>query len=103
MRSKIRIKQLEARSLFKLVFIGSSMCIIPFSVLMGIFSLFGAGTIEWNNRPITGIAGLIASPLLGLFATIMFSVFSWVVLFLGLWLYSKFKSIELEFISPEER
>ncbi len=102
MKNKIRIKRFEAGSLFKLVFISILMLLLPFSILMGIFSLFGAETIMWNNKPITGIAGLIVSPFLGLFVSIIFSIFVWVVLFIGLWIYSKFKSIELEFIGPEE-
>jgi len=101
MKNKIRIKRLKAGSLFRLLFIGNFMFFIPFSILMGIFSLFGAETVEWNNHPITGIAGLITSPFIGLFITIIFSIFFWAAMFVGLWIYSKFKSIELEFISAE--
>ena len=102
MKSRIRIKRLKAGSLFKLIFIGNFMFLIPFSILMGMFSLFGADTVKWNNQPIRGIAGLIASPFVGLFITIIFSILFWAAMFVGLWIYSKFKSIELEFISPEE-
>lgn len=101
MENKIKIKRLKPGSLFKLIFIGYAIILIPFSILCGISSLFGMGTVTWNNQPITGIPGLIASPFIGIFLTILFSILGWIGLCIGLWIYSKFKNIELEFIPAE--
>ena len=65
---------------------------------MGILNLFGMETIKWNHHPLVGVAGLVASPFVGIFITLFISTFLWVSAFVGLWLYSSFKSIELEFM-----
>lgn len=102
MSKKLRIQRLRGGTLFKIIFIGNFLFFIPFSILMGILSFFGAATVTWNEQPLTGFAGLIASPFIGVFIALLFSVFLWVSIFIGLWLYSKFKPIELEYIPVSE-
>lgn len=68
---------------------------IVFSVINGVFALFGANTIRWNGQAITGIAGLIASPFIGAFIAGMFCVFGWFAITTGLWLH--------RFVSPSFR
>jgi hypothetical protein len=98
----LRIQRLRGGTLFKIIFIGNSLFFIPFSVLMGILSFFGAATIRWNEQPLTGFAGFVASPYIGVFITLLFSAFLWVSTFIGLWLYSKFRPIELEYIAVSD-
>ena len=102
MSETLKIQRLRGGTLFKIIFIGNSLFFIPFSVLMGIFSFFGAETVKWNGQPLIGFAGLVASPFIGVFVTLLFSAFNWVPIFIGLWLYSKFKPIQLEYISVSE-
>jgi len=102
MSETLRIQRLRGGTLFKVIFIGNCLFFIPFSVLMGILSFFGAATLKWNGQPLAGFAGLIASPFIGVFITLLVSAFLWVSTFIGLWLYSKFKPIELEYIPVSE-
>ncbi len=71
MESKIEIRRISNNSLFKIMLIGFSTISIPFSVLCGVLSLFGAETVHWDGKPITGVNGLLTSiifgPLLALF------------------------------------
>lgn len=98
MRSEILIVQrLRAGSLFKILFIGNAVFFISFCTLMGILGLFGIETMKWNNHPLFGVAGLVASPFIGVFLTLFISTFLWVSTFIGLFVYSKFKFIELEY------
>ena len=101
MENKITIKRLKPKSIFKLVFIGNAVVLIPFAVLCGFMGLFGMGTITWNDKPMTGIPGLIASPFIGAFMVVISSILGWIVLCLGLWFYSKYKNIDLEYIPVE--
>jgi uncharacterized metal-binding protein len=99
-QNKIRIKHLKGSSLFKLISIGNIIFFVPFSIITGISTYFGIGKaiITWKGKPLTGIAGLVASPFFGLFVGLVISAFLWVAIFVGLWIYTKFKPLELEFI-----
>ena len=98
MSNKIVVRRLRGGTLFKLIFIGSLTFFLPFFLLMGVLALFGAPTITWNEQPLTGLPGLISSPFMGLLTALLFSAFGWVTIFIGLWIYSRFKHIELEYI-----
>ena len=100
MQNKIQIKHLRGISLFKLISIGNIIFFVPFSIVTGIFNYFGIGKaiITWKEKPLTGVAGLVASPFFGLFLALVISAFLWVAIFVGLWIYTKFKPLELEFI-----
>jgi hypothetical protein len=100
MENTIQIKHIRGGSLFKLLIIGNTVFFIPLSIVMGIANYFGLGqaAISLNQKPLTGLTGLIASPFTGVFFAIVISAFLWVVIFVGLWIYTKFKPVELEFI-----
>jgi len=65
---------------------------------MGIFALFGFHTVTWNHQPITGVAGLLASPLIGAFVATVFTALFGVCLTFGLWLYSKMRPLTLQVV-----
>jgi len=96
MYETIITKKLSTGSIFKLIAIGSLCSIIPISIFMGVFALFGANSITWNEKPITGIAGLAASPFIGLFISLVFTALLGIFVALGLWVYSKFRPIQIE-------
>lgn len=86
---------MSAGTTFKIVAIGMLVTFIPFSVLMGCFALFGANTITWNNQNIYGIKAIIASPFIGLFIAVIFTLILGSAMAFGLWVYSKFKPLTL--------
>ncbi|MDY0194826.1 MAG: hypothetical protein WC253_03930 [Sulfurovaceae bacterium] len=92
----ITIRKLSTGTIFKLIAIGNLCSIILFSLLMGIFAFFGMETVYWNNKQLVGLEGLIASPLIGLFISLISTVFSGILVSFGLWVFSKFRTIEID-------
>ncbi len=101
MQKSIIIKRFTAGSLFKIVAIGCSISLIGFAVLMGFFALFGGHTVHWNRDSLTGIAGLIASPFIGLFLAALFTMFGWLGFALSFWLFSLFGRLRVDYIADE--
>ena len=102
MIEKIEIKRLAMGTIFKILILGSLFSIVPFSLLMGILSSFGASTVSWNGQPLTGITGLIASPFIGVFIALLFSGIFGLFLSAGLWVYSRFKPMVLHYWKSEK-
>lgn len=88
MFTMVRIKRLSAGSIFKLIAIGLACSLIPLSTIFGLLAAFGAQTVNWNGQPLTGLAGLAASPVIGLMLAGTGTVFLGSACALGLWLYS---------------
>lgn len=95
MFQEIVVQRLSAGSVFKLVAVGTSVTFISFSIIMGFFALFGANTITWNNENIHGITGLLASPFIGIFLSLIFTLLLGSSIAFGLWVFSKFRPITL--------
>lgn len=98
----IKIQRLSVWSVYKVIAIALSCSFVPFSLLMGVFSLFGAKTVTWNNQHLIGWSGLFASPFLGVFLAFLFTVFLGTFCVFGLWLYSKIKPLTLT-VKPVEQ
>lgn len=90
MVEQLEIKRLTMGTIFKLLLIGGACSFIPFSLLMGVLSYFGASTVTWNGHALTGTSGLLASPFIGVFITILIAGFFGLFIAAGLWLYSRF-------------
>lgn len=95
MFKRIEVWRLSAGSVYKLLSIGTFFSVVPFCTLMGLFALFGAGTLSWNDEPVTGISGLLAGPFIGAFISGLFVAIWGSGCVLGLWIYSRFFSITI--------
>lgn len=98
---RIRARKLTKGSLLKIIFIVNCIILLPFTLLCGIASIFGAHTVTVNDRPVTGTTGFVASLVLGPFFCIFFSAILWVISAIGLWIYSLLSPIELEFVDAK--
>jgi hypothetical protein len=98
---RIRARKLTKGSLLKLLFTMHCLVLLPFTLLCGIASKFGAHTVVLNNKPVTGTKGLMVSLLLGPFFCVFLTAFLWVIYAIALWVYSIFSPIELEFVDGE--
>lgn len=98
---RIRARKLSKGSLFKLIFISTSVPFFLFFVLCGIASVFGAHTVRVNQSPVTGPTGLLAALAMYPIVTLLFSGFAWLTGAFGLWIYSKFRFLELELVDAE--
>jgi uncharacterized membrane protein YdbT with pleckstrin-like domain len=98
---RIRARRLSNSSLFKLILVGASISLLPFFILCGIASIFGANTVRVNDSPVTGPAGLVAVVILYPAFALGFSCVAWLIGAFGLWVYSKFRWLEIELVDGE--
>jgi hypothetical protein len=90
-------------TVLRLVTLGIFFSMIPFCIFSGILSLFGFSTLMWNDQPLTGLSGLIASPFIGLFMSMIFTVFIAPPISFGLWLFSKITPLSISYIAMESK
>ena len=93
----ITADKISKGSYFKLLFISLLLGFFLFFLLCGTAAIFGAQTVSWNGKPVTGINGLITSILMWPFFSLLFSCFLWVFGSFGLWLYSFYKPLRVKF------
>ncbi len=98
---KIRARNISGGSLYKLLLIGISTPLLLFILLCGIASLFDADTVHWGDKPITGIWGLISAVIMYPVSCVMSAAFAWLGIAFGLWIYSRFRKIEITFVDGE--
>jgi len=98
MDNTIIVKRLRSGTVFKLLLIGNLVFFLPLALLAGVLGMFGASTIIWNDQIMTGLPALLVSSLSGALFVLVFSVLGWISVFIGLWVYSAFRPLELEFI-----
>ena len=92
-----KIRRFSFGTVYKILAIASGCSMVPLSLIMGLFAFFGAETIVWNGQHLTGLMGLIASPFVGIMLALIFTGFLGTLFACGLWLYSKFSTLEIEF------
>ena len=90
---RLEIKRLSFGTLFKLLFIGMLIPLFLFGFLCGIAALFGANTVTINDVNVYGIQGLLAGMAIGLLLPAVFAMLFSLVLGIGLWMYSLFKTL----------
>jgi len=93
----LEIKRFSFGTIYKILAIASGFSMVPLSILMGLCAFFGAETIVWNGQHLTGMRGLVVSPLVGVVLSLIFTGFLGTLFACGLWLYSKFRPLEIEF------
>ena len=64
----------------------------------GIAALLGSDTIKLNGSPVTGVPGLLSAVVMYPLFLFFFSAFIWVGSALGLWAFSWFRKMELDFV-----
>lgn len=96
----LEIRKLSLGTVYKLTTLGFLCSLVPFCLLMGVFAAFGAETLTWNEQPVKGLTGLIASPFIGLFMALVFSALLGTALAFGLWVYSWFGTLTIRYREP---
>jgi hypothetical protein len=93
----IVVHRLRNGSIYRLSAIGAVFGMIPLFTVFGILASMNLVKLTWNSEAVTGPRALIVGPLMGvLFAAICIALFG-SVLALGLWIYSKFRPLTLEY------
>ncbi|NJO15239.1 MAG: hypothetical protein HC877_05695 [Thioploca sp.] len=69
---------------------------------MGILSLFGISVITINEEVKTGITGLLYSLVLAPVFTTLLSLVVWLYILLGIWIYTRFRSLTIRYQPIDE-
>jgi len=99
---KICIRRIKAGSLFKLVAIGVFSVMVPLFVFIGVLALFGFRTVYVNHQQVYGIAGLFAAIVMAPIFSLVFSVFGWIALYVGIRIFGHFKPITISYVSADK-
>lgn len=97
----IVVRKLRAGSIFKLLFAGLMVSLVPLGVLCGIAAFFGADTVRWEGETIHGAAALWAGPVILAFTAMLLTVVVGALTCLGLWLLSWFRPIALRVVPAD--
>jgi hypothetical protein len=98
MNTTVRITRLTIGTLFKLVALGTLIPIVTFVIFCGLLALGGMETIHVNGSAVTGVGGLVAAAILAPVFWLGITVFCWLPMFVGLWLFSLIRPIEISFV-----
>lgn len=95
--NSINTRGLSAGSLFKLLFFGFLIPVFIWGLGCGIAAYFGYNTVMFNDAYVHGATGFVTGLILGLVLPLILSIVNWVILVIGLWLWTRFKTIDLKF------
>lgn len=91
----IEAKGLSAGSLYKLLFAGLFPLIFLFCISCGIAGFFGYNTVSINGVYVYGFKAVLAAFILGIALPALLSAFLWIIMIVGLWLWSHVRKITL--------
>ena len=92
----VTLKRIKPSSIYRLMLIGLGIPLQIFAVVCGVMGIFGADMVKWNDQPVHGILALPAAIFSALFVTVLFTAFLGSVTCLGLWIYIRFRPLEVK-------
>lgn len=69
---------------------------LGFSFICGVMGIFGYDTVKWSGQTIHGVLALPVALFIGLFLSVLFTVFLGSITCLGLWVYSRFRPLQVK-------
>lgn len=93
----ITLQRLHTKSIFKIIFIGLAVFLIPLFSVLGILASIGLLDFYIQNQPVTGIKALILVPLTGVFLSLFLGLLCSVFASIGLIIYGKKRSLTLHY------
>lgn len=97
MIQELEIRRLSAKTLFSIYFVGSLFTLGPMLLLCSVSAMFGADTLTVGDAPLHGWRALGAGLLLLPVIALSLALWSLLVTWPGLWLFSKFRTMMLSF------
>ena len=94
---EITVKRLSTGTVYRVVFLDPLFGAVPFFSVCGLLGALGIVTVTWGDQQLTGLKAVVASPFIGLMFTITSTVLVGSAAAFGLWLYSKFFELRLEY------
>jgi hypothetical protein len=96
------LQRLSTGSVYKLVFLGLMAAMAPLGLLMGLMAWIGFDTVHWQGVPVSGPGAVVVGLLAGLWVALAFTAVMGSLMALGLWLYARFKPLNLLIRSADE-
>ena len=94
----LTIQRLRGATIFKLILLGNTIGAAVLMSVLGIFTLFGTEIIQWDGQYLTGMRGLLLSPLIGTVLGFIFGLFTALFTYVGLRLFARFKLFTIEYV-----
>ena len=100
----ISLKKMSAGSIYKILLLGLTYSLVPLGILNGILAAVGVNllTVRWNGEVIHGFSAIIISPIFFLILALVLTGIVGSLAWLGLWIYSQFRLLNLR-ISPNDQ
>jgi Sec-independent protein secretion pathway component TatC len=98
----LKVAKLRAGTIYKLLAVGLLIGFLLLFTLFGILSAADLATMNWNGKPITGLKAVYLGPLIGVFMALVLTAIIGSVAAFGLWLYSMYKPMEIEYEKFDE-
>ena len=100
--NSIVVHRLRTGTVYRLAAIGATFGMIPLFTVFGALASVGLFELTWNEKIVTGPRALLIGPMMGaLFAGLSIVLFGSAIA-LGLWIYSKFRPLSLEYEQKAE-
>ncbi|GAB2189121.1 hypothetical protein MAH1_07290 [Sessilibacter sp. MAH1] len=96
----INVQRLHTKSVFKIIFVGVTVFMIPLFSVLGILASVGLLDFYMQGQPVTGIKALFIVPLAGVFLSLFLGALCSVFASLGLIIYGKKRSLTLYYYPP---
>jgi len=93
----VNIKKISAGTFYKLIAIGLTIGLLPAFTFFGLLASTGMNVLTWNAEPVTGLKALYIGPLMGVFMALIFTVIFGSITVFGLWIFSFFRTIKIEY------
>lgn len=96
---EVNVKRVKASVIYRLMLIGFGIPMLGFSFICGMMGTFGYDMVSWNNQPIHGVLALPASLAIGFIFSVLITTFMGSVACLGLWIYSRFRPLQVNVLN----
>mgnify|MGYP006969471140 CR=1 FL=1 len=93
----LKVRRIRAAGLYKIVALGCAGACVPLGVLFAVLGAADLMTLTWNGQPASGARALVVGPLVALLFSLFGAGFFGSLVAFGLWLYARFRPLELEF------
>jgi len=102
----VKAQRISFSTLFKILYIGNLIFPSLLLIILSTFSFFGFEVLKFGDSYLTGteglVKGLVTLPFMFLFALI-WSLFFWVSYSISLWIYSKWRPMNLTFVPASQQ
>lgn len=91
----IETRKISKLSLFKLLIVGFGLGSLFFWILVSVLSMYVSGSLTWEIESLSGLTRFTETLIIWPFFVILWAVFTWLLLILGLAVVNRFTTLTL--------